>query len=235
MKPSYFLDIDPELKKMLMASLAFHITLVLLFTIQNVMFPSKSIEYQSAMKIDLIGLPQKKIVEPAPTKKTEEKTVPIQSTEKKPSEKTVNSKKTRDSFKKLKRLEALESLKKLETEKTSDTSDQPIKGNQIIPGTSLKGLSRIEFDGYIEQLDSHIKKNWFLPEWLARGDFKARINVKIDKSGFVIEKSFRMTSGNEEFDRRVLATVDAASPFPVPPEKFQALLSIEGVTFGFPE
>ena len=93
----------------------------------------------------------------------------------------------------------------------------------------------MQFDAYISDLDRQIKKYWALPEWLARGQLTARAMVRIDSSGQVVEKRITRSSGNSTYDSLILKAIEDATPFPVPPEKFQGILGSEGVIFGFPD
>ena len=59
--------------------------------------------------------------------------------------------------------------------------------------------------------------------------------MKITPQGFVKYKKIVSSSGNESYDDLVLSTVDKASPFPTPSDKFKDILSSEGFVLGFPE
>lgn len=110
-----------------------------------------------------------------------------------------------------------------------------IKGNQISPGTSLTGIDRLEHESYRNDLDRHIKKFWSLPEWLARKKFRAKVLVKIDDKGRLLQKRMIESSGDREFDDSVVATLDQAAPLPPPPEKFIAKVAVEGILIEFGE
>ncbi len=112
---------------------------------------------------------------------------------------------------------------------------QKIKGNVLSPGTSLTGLTKLQHDTYASDLDRHIKDHWSLPEWLAKRDFKAQARVLIDSRGNILERKIVKSSGNPSYDEEVLATIDRSAPFPAPPEKFLAIVSVEGILIGFPE
>ncbi len=232
-----------QFKRMLVISLAFHAAIVLVFTIQTLIFPTDNIEFHPAIRVDLVGLPQKR-KEPAPVPAPEEKKVevPAPKIEKpveKPKEiKIDNSKARTDAIRKLKNMQALENLKKnkeAESEKKTEKAVPQYKGNVISPGTALRGLDKLNYDDYLSAVHGHVHKNWNLPEWLKRLDLKAIAFVKVDKNGYVIEKGFRQPSGNLEFDRLVIETIEMSSPFPAPPDKMQALVGIDGITLGFPE
>jgi colicin import membrane protein len=115
------------------------------------------------------------------------------------------------------------------------TGSQQIKGNVLSPGSSLTGLTKLQHDNYMSDLDTHIKQNWSLPEWLAKRDLKAQVRVLIDARGNILERKIVKSSGNPNYDEEALAAIDKSAPFPAPPEKFTAILSVDGIVIGFPE
>ncbi|XGC81004.1 energy transducer TonB [Bdellovibrio bacteriovorus] len=152
--------------------------------------------------------------------------------------------KQQSAIEKLKAMAALEKIKEevqAERAKTppgagkAETGTQKIKGNVLSPGTSLTGLSKLQHDNYAGTLDQHIKQNWSLPEWLAKRDFKAQARVFIDSRGNILGRKIVKSSGNQSYDEEVLATIDRSAPFPAPPEKFLAIVSVDGILIGFPE
>ncbi len=145
----------------------------------------------------------------------------------------------------LKRLKAQSALEEISKEvkaeaaanaaRRSKDHSTKIKGNIISPGTSLNGLDRLQHDGYITLLDQKIKSNWYLPEWLTKKNLKAIVRVRIDSKGAIISRQMVSSSGNTSYDDSVLSTIDRSAPFPIPPEKFVDILSIDGFNVGFPE
>lgn len=145
---------------------------------------------------------------------------------------------------KLKALAALDKIKEevaAEKEKAppgagkKDDGAQKVKGNVLSAGSSLTGLAKLEHQSYANDLHNHIKQHWSLPEWLAKKDYKAQAQVFIDTRGNVLGRKIVKSSGNSSYDDEVLATIDRAAPFPVPPEKLQAIMSADGIMIGFPE
>lgn len=110
-----------------------------------------------------------------------------------------------------------------------------IKGNIISPGTALTGLSKLQHDSYVSDLDRHIKEHWTLPEWLTTKDYKAQIRVYINSKGILVRKVLTRSSGNPTYDEYAMDTIDKSTPFPPPPEKLSAVLEVNGFTVGFPE
>jgi colicin import membrane protein len=231
-------NLEPDMKKMVFASLAFHAALILVFTLKVAFFSSDIPKYEPAIRVDLLGLPDKRnpdqpLVAPSPTPAPEVKAPPKpeKKAETKPSV-TQNA-----ALNKLKSLSAIEKLKNLKEEKPVAEAKPPaevVKGNVIAVGSSLKGLTKLEFDQYIGSLDARVKSNWSLPEWMLTQGLQAEVLVKIDKSGEVIERRLIKKSGNTEFDEHVMAAIEKSNPFPVPPEKFLDLVGIRGITFAFP-
>lgn len=241
-------NLEPDIKKMVFVSLAFHAAVILMFTVKMAFFPSDIPKYERAIRVDLIGLPDKRSPDkplvaakpeaPKAPDVTETKTEPKKDEVKKPEPKATTASQNA-ALNKLKSLSAIEKLKAM-SDKPKEKSDatpqtETIKGNAIAVGTSLKGLNKIDFDQYIGSLDTHVKNNWALPEWMLSQDLKAEVLIKIDKSGQIIEKRFIKKSGNSEFDERVMAALDKSNPFPAPPDKFVDLVGIQGITFAFPE
>ncbi len=242
-------DADQELKKMIIASVVFHVAIFLVFTVKTAFFPSDIPEYQAAIRVDLVGLPDKRspekpVVAPKPEEPKAPPTPPKETKappEKTPPAKAAAKKDTAASqaaaLNRLKSLSAIEKVKNMEASKKEDASAEPevIKGNIISPGTSLRGLNRIEFDHYIGSLDAHVKNNWALPEWMLSQNLRAEVYVRVDKTGQLVERRLAVKSGNSEFDQRVMEALERSNPFPPPPEKFIDLVGIQGITFAFPE
>ncbi len=244
-------NLEPDIKKMVFMSIAFHAAIFLVFTVKTAFFPSDIPKYEPAIRVDLVGLPDKRnpdkpVTAPAPTpepvkeeqKKPEEKT-PQKEPEKKAATPTKTSTTSQNAaLNKLKSLSAIEKLKAMKEDKPAvETKPQAevIKGNTLSVGTALKGLNKLEFDQYIGSLDAHVKNYWSLPEWMLTQGLKAEVSIKIDKSGQIIERKLTKKSGNSEFDERVMAALEKSNPFPAPPEKFVDLVGIQGITFAFPE
>lgn len=270
---------EEQISRGLAVSLAVHAILLSFFTLKAVFFDPEPIDFSQAVRVDIVGLPEKvdpkslaapakeeakpalpdkekpAPAPPAPvTQKTETakveqptptKSVPVKASPKKNDE-GLNLEKVKSqqqsAIEKLKTLAALEKIKEeAANEKKSagsgksDISSQKIKGNILSPGTALTGLAKLQHDTYAADLDRHIKQNWSLPEWLAKRDFKAQAKVYIDSHGNILDRKIVKSSGNPSYDEEVLATIDRSAPFPVPPEKFLAIVSVNGILIGFPE
>jgi colicin import membrane protein len=233
-----------EFKKMIIVSGIVHAALVLVFTVKMFLSPSEAIDYSAAIKVDLVALPDKEKENHAPSKPPPEKATPVEEPKHKtdPAPKVALNKTkekkldTKAALRKLKEMEAIENLEHQEKVETATKAKaQERKGNIISPGTSLKGLGRIQFESYITTLDRHIKEHWSLPEWLSKANLKARVIVFIDEKGFLKKKQLILSSGNSAYDNLVMKSIDDSIPMPPPPEKFVDLVGVGGIEFAFPE
>jgi colicin import membrane protein len=263
---------EEAMSKALGFSLIAHGLIVALFTVKAFLMPEEALDYQSAIRVDIVGLPEKydpnKVLPPEPTSKVEEKQkeqtkeeapppkkiedvkepvknqpVPVAKPTKNADADAINLNKTKakqaDALKKLKAMSALEEIAnevgKGEKKKNQESSSKLIRGNVIASGSDLTGLSKLQHDSYIGVIDRHVKKFWAIPQWLANKNLKAQARIKIDDEGNIIEKTIAKSSGNSSYDDAVLETIEEASPFPKPPDKFARLVNIEGILLGFPE
>ena len=82
---------------------------------------------------------------------------------------------------------------------------------------------------------SHLFRQWVIPAWLQASRLSARVLVKIDPSGRVVEKAFIKKSGNPQFDSAVESAIERADPFPAPPRTLARMYMEEGFECGFPK
>ncbi len=244
--------VQDEFQRNVLLSILFHVILFALLVVRTVFFPSEPIQYERAIRVDLVALPDKvQTQQPAPPRP---QSTPAPVVEKKPEPpppkpkppppekpKVDLSKKRVDQAKRqqeqaLERLQALERVKQQQAQRP-EPPPQPVeyKGNVLSPGTALTGLNKLQHEAYIDEIDSHVKRHWNLPEWLANGNFRAHVVIKINHRGFVTSIEFRVSSGNSIFDERVVATIQQASPFPEPPQKFVDILEVNGIELRFPD
>lgn len=232
-------------KRYLLISLAGHVLLVLFFTVQTVVFPTESIDLAAAIKVDIVDLPDK-ILEPWPVAQPEKPTPKVEAEiapppKAKPEEKAIDlEKKQKDALAKLNQDSALDKIKKdLEKEQKKEQNKvgqlPTYKGNQLAAGTELRGLARAQHDQYVGSIESIIRRNWALPEWLSSKNLKAQVRIKMNARGEVIEIKLLRPSGNPSFDENVLVTVQKSSPLPAPPERLELILRNDGIILGFPE
>ena len=219
-------------------SIAAHVGVVAIFIVKLAIFgPSEDLIVEQTLRVDLVGLPDKPhskpepvAPEPAPVPKPEKVSL-----EKPKTPDTKALKKAQDEA--LKRLEALAKIEQdLKNEQAKKAKEkQTFKGNQLSPGDSITGVSKLQHDEYVTSLDRHVKQHWVLPQWLENAKLRARALVLIDEKGKVIKRVITVSSNNQVYDQKVLEAIDNASPFPEPPEKFVRILSNKGVEFGFPD
>lgn len=240
---------EPDLfKSSLKLSLIAHVVIALIFTVRAYFFTAEPIDFTAAVRVDIVALPDKLDPSEVTLAPKEEKATPVPDTKKtenveKPEPEAINIKKTKnkqnEALEKLKRQAALDKIKN-QIEKDKKTQDSKkrvsqIKGNVITPGTALTGLNKLQHANYVSTLDQHIKQNWTIPEWLKNRDLKARVRVKIGENGQILARQIIKSSGDTSYDDTVLDTIDRSAPFPAPPEKFSAIVSIQGIVIGFPE
>ncbi len=241
--------------------MGFHGVIFIVLTVKVLFFPSEPPIYKQAVRVDVVALPEKNVTPPKPiakkaepkaiTKKEQNKPKPKKEKPKtpkpkvKPKPKAPNKPKVTEKKKEkpkeknveeeqnsaLARLKAMQKLK----EKQEVAQKQEFKGNEISKGNSLEGIQKLHHESYLDELDSHIRNYWNLPEWLANGNLKARVLLLIDKNGAIKDKSFISKSGNDLFDQHVFNTLDKASPLPAPPENLTDFYSTRGVEIRFPE
>lgn len=239
---------DSLFSRMVMASVGLHFAVVLSFTIRTFLFPADAIDYQSAIRVDMVALPEKgqQIPPAVEEKKTEEAPKPEAKPVEKPPEKPkvdlkAKKKEKKDALDKIKALQALDNISdevnENENKERQKRKDTQIKGNIASKGDAISGLVSTQLRGYMGQLERHAKEHWTLPQWLAdlRPQPKAKAAVFLDAKGFVIRRTIVESSGNSTFDDLVLAAIDQASPFPAPPERFVDLVKVNGIQLNFPD
>ena len=224
-------------------SVLFHIAIVLVFTVKTVFFPSEEIQIRNAIRVDIVGLPDKKVAPKPKAEKAKPKKAKVKPAKTK-DKKSKNSKKVDLKKAKNKQNKALERLKALQAIEKSqkDTKTKPkveptkeFKGNVVNAGDSLTGLDRLDHNQYFSTLKGHVQKHFVLPQWLAESEFRAKALVKVDERGFVISRELTESSGNPTFDNRVLEAIDNASPFPPPPGRLKNVIALNGLVFNFPD
>lgn len=256
---------DDRIGRYVGVSIALHLGLLALLTLKAVFYPNEPMQLERAIRVDMVGLPEKQAKLPpratAPSVETKTETKPpkpepIQPPPPKPEkvalpDKTAHppkpqtdkidlsqAKRKQDSA--LKRLEA---LRKLEEESAATKAaataaaqrSAPVKGNVISPGSSLTGVAKLENESYLTDLDEHVKQHWHLPNFLANANLNATIELFIDERGGIIRKNLVKSSGNPIYDQTVLAAIEKAAPFPPPPPKLVNIFAVDGVRLGFPD
>jgi colicin import membrane protein len=245
-------------KPALIKSAAAHIVIALLLTIRAYIFPNEPLRIESAIRVDIVGLPEKSQSLPPPietppsdaaksesapettkdlpaietAKPDAPKVPPVVLKPKKPDPK----KQRKDQESALKRLQA---MAKLDQQARADAAQKAltaaknaqaaVRGNQISKGNSLSGLTRLDHAKYLDELEARVKAQWRPPKFLASSKLRVRVVLLIDSNGLILKKSIVQSSGNNVFDESAIQAIDAAQPLKAPPETLQGLLSTRGV------
>ncbi|MGZ3722737.1 MAG: TonB C-terminal domain-containing protein [Bdellovibrionales bacterium] len=230
-----------------------HVGIVMLIFLRAVTMPSEHVEIRNAIRVDVVGLPQKMETlpekvevapKPAPAPATKEMPKKAEPVPVKTKIKEVSVKKKEVDFSKvqkesLRKLKQQEMLEKIQKEVGKENSAKPkatvVAGNKLANGNALEGIDRIDYDKYYDELKDKLHSSWSVPQWLADADFKAKVLVLIDERGYVVKKTMKVSSGNDIFDAKAMEAVDNSSPFPAPPARLRGLLSTNGIVFNFPQ
>ena len=232
---------DPLFKKALVFSGVGHGLLLAFLLLRAVFVPSEPIDLRNAIRVDVIGLPDKIIPPAAPTPAQTPPKVEIAKPAAEAPKLVEKSKpNTTDLQKKaLDRLKALEAIDKLKqaqaTPSAAPVPPQTFKGNTLNAGDSPRGLEKIQFDTYISQVRTRIHGNFHLPQWLAEADLHAQALAMIDENGYVIRREIVKSSGNDIFDNMVIEAIDKSSPFAAPPQALKSIMQFRGVIFRLPD
>lgn len=241
-------------ERALLISLSAHCVLAALLFLRAVFVPDESIAIRNAIRVDVVGLPQKikDLEEPLPPAKEESapaapekvEPAPKAKAEVKPEAPTIpnpNAKKAdlaksqKKALEELKRLSALERIKDQLAKGKSPEAGKQVAGNKLSQGNSLTGLDKLEYDRYFDEISQKMRANFSFPQWLADAGYKVQVQVLVDERGYIIRKFIVKSSGNDVFDAKAIEAVEASSPLPAPPQRLQGPLSTSGITLGFPQ
>jgi TonB family protein len=130
-----------------------------------------------------------------------------------------------------------EVLSKFKKEVKGDDENKRVKlgGNILSKGGSVQGEVADESGEYEASVTTHVQKFWIQPTWAAGANLKAHVTVKLSPTGRVLSKKISVSSGRVEFDKSALEAVEAADPFPAPPELLKRIALQEGVECRFPD
>ena len=193
----------------LIFSLLAHIIFIFVFIIFDFdwNFSSKKNIMPTAIRIDVVSLPD---ITPPPKKKIKKK--------------SKSSIKIKDKTKK-------KMVKKKEAQKNSISKDKKsYKGNQISKGTGDDGVAGIMANIYVTEITGIIKSHWNIPSYIKDQNLKAELEVRIDRNGSVKIKKIIRSSGNAIFDSKVLDAIENSTPFPPPPLDSWKLIK-DGIVF----
>ena len=138
----------------------------------------------------------------------------------------------------LDKLSALESIEKIKQELAQQEESPPSlpeknpQGEDSQNSEPALGFQTLQ---YFAGLKAHIKMYWNLPQELASQNLHTQVYAEINREGRILKTEIRKSSGNADFDARVLETINRADPFPAPPTKEIEKLLSKGVAFNFPK
>ena len=239
-------DSNQNLRRFLLISLSIHIGVILILFIKSVVLPSIPKEYVPSLRVDLVALPDRKMndIQVPPASKEEPKVSPksaekakIETKTEKDGDYSVSKKKKKPTKKEteaqqklknaLARIKALERIKAMQGEQ--------IKGNQVSKGSALSGEAKASLETtYFDVVLERVRSYWELPKWLQEQNLDAKVLVFINRRGEISSFKFIKSSGSAQFDDEVKRTLQASSPFAIPPEGILSDVSTEGVVLGFP-
>lgn len=248
---------NDQFRQALKISVFLHIALFMTFTVRTIFFTEEPINFEQAIRVDMVGLPDRIESLPEPVASTPappaapattlpaiaKEAPPVKEAKPAPKEKdpdavSLEKSKTKQkaALEKLKQMSALEKIQQdLESEKkkAAAAAKPSYKGNVLSPGTALTGINQLQADAYISNVHNHMISNWALPEYLKNKDLRTDVLVKFDENGNILSKLIVKTSGNPQFDEYVIAAIQKSSPVPPPPEKFMRISSVQGFLFKF--
>ena len=137
----------------------------------------------------------------------------------------------------------IDMLKKLNEEKKIDQRRKEMKGlllagNKIQTGTQLQGeevsQELTEFDRYILDVTEKVRYQWKLPTYLKNLPLKCRIQLFINAAGLVQVAKIIESSGNVEYDKWALRSIQDAAPFAAPGSAILPELLRGNFVLGYP-
>ncbi len=243
-----------DFKPALITSAIVHVVLIFFLTVRAYFFPSEPLRLESAIRVDIVGLPEKAAALPPPIEQpaaTEAPPSAAASKELPPVVKEIpkaaepvvlkptkpdpkQQKKNQDAA--LKRLEAMARLDRLARSEAANkalndakAAQAVVRGNQLSKGNSLSGLTRLDHAKYLDDLEARIKNQWRPPKFLANAKLRVKVVLMIDKTGAVLKKQIVQSSGNNVFDESALSALERSMPFAPPPESLHGILANQGV------
>ena len=193
----------------------------------------KEIDLEKSLRVDLVALPDilAKDTRLAPRLPKVSRSQKISDRRR---QKKINVDKDFAKLLQRKRYEKRQAILKT-VQKGKDRDALLVKGNVLSLGTHLRGVDKIKYDRYLDEIDLLMKREFLLPEWLKEKNLQAQVKIKVNVAGRVVEKKIIQSSGNTEYDQLILRVVDNASPLPAPPYRFKKILLLKGLILGFPE
>jgi TonB family protein len=125
-------------------------------------------------------------------------------------------------------------IAKLQKQGEAAGGRQAVAGNILSEGYSLTGDVAKDRDVYVGKALAHLRRVWEVPAWMRASNLSARVVIKIAPDGRILSKEFVQRSAQPDFDAAVERTLNAADPFPAPPESLSRDLMEGGIGWAFP-
>lgn len=113
-----------------------------------------------------------------------------------------------------------------------------LEGNELSRGSvsvgENTGFSDDDYQIYLSSIPSQVRPYWSLPSYLSDKNLRARVKIRLDGRGRIIDLKLVESSGVDEFDRRALQSIKSVKLFTTPSKSIRELLAIKGVILGFP-
>ena len=201
-----------------------------------------SLKMQDLYKVDLskeaeaetlskVSKKEKEIKEEAPAPSSKTMKLP----EEGKSSKKTRLKELQKSFRaEAKRQELLAKYRKQVSANSGDKRPL-LAGNILSKGGSVQGDVAGEEDEFKASVQAHVIKFWQSPPTAMGQGYRANVAVNIAPTGRVLSKKLTKSSGNHDFDTSAMDAVEAADPFPAPPENLKRIILQEGILCRFPD
>jgi TonB family protein len=252
--------IERGFRRFLWYSVGLHLVALVLFSVRAYLSPSDPIPFESVIRVDIVGLPDRnkpaELAVPAPPaakpppanlekpEAAKPELPKISASAPKSEIPKINLNKTKLMQEAaLKRLEAIEKLKRTMNEDaqkiaaaaaSAAAKAQPqVKGNELSRGAALRGITKLNYENYQDTAHEHIRKYWNLPHWLSNANLNAKVRVWVDSQGNILRKELTSKSTQPAFDERALHALESATPLPPPPSALVGLLAVEGIEIEF--
>ena len=113
-----------------------------------------------------------------------------------------------------------------------------LEGNRLAAGSALTGSGGAtvmsEFQKYASRFPDWVRPHWNLPGYLIGRNLQCRIRIFVSVTGELIKAEIMDSSGENEYDRKAIASIKSAAPFVPPPESVAAKAVKGNIVLGFP-
>ncbi|MDC0709755.1 energy transducer TonB [Stigmatella sp. ncwal1] len=121
-------------------------------------------------------------------------------------------------------------------DKTSQKPTEPEELEGAEDGDPDGDSAIAEGERYYALLSTQVRRNYNVADTIPETErlhLKAQVQMRLGRTGEVLETRLVATSGNDLFDSSVLAAVKKASPFSPPPDHLRDALQKQGVVLEF--